>query len=249
MSYRTRVRGALWRNCAPCVWGSVCVCVSWSVCFQVPCPARPSCLPSDFICIFRLQENHVFVLKVKSVTMTPITARGKWGEQDKGEKIYIYKILTKEMKRMMKEKKREASLMYPAKIFRLLPHYASPCPTHTHNPTWRHTTSHSPLRSESLTEERTGARGHIWPVLNFLLTPFSNLWLVNNLELGIRREIQWMQEREKWERWKEKINSFRWPQHRQPRRPKINKRRSWNNTSCVKLSYLSCITSIFRPTS
>lgn len=50
------------------------------------------------------------------------------GEQDKKKNVDEGNGENDERKN-----KRKASLMFPAKIFRLLPHYASPCPTHTHN--------------------------------------------------------------------------------------------------------------------
>ncbi len=93
----------------------------------------------------------------------------------------------------------KASLMFPAKIFRLLPHDASPCPTDTRTLTHSHIYTQSkepflaPLPRVPLGRARRSRRPYL-TMLNFLFTRFSDSWLVNNLGKGVGREIQWVQQ-------------------------------------------------------
>lgn len=60
----------------------------------VPCPALPSCLPPDLICIYRLLENHVFVLKAKTYHCSNIFFsfhHTEWGKKRKRQRKMLKK--------------------------------------------------------------------------------------------------------------------------------------------------------------
>ena len=115
----------------------------------VPCPALPSCLPPDLICIYELLENHVFVLRAKTVTTVlmsffPFSSHWAGKKERKAEKNVEKR---KQEGREWWKREGKASLMFPAKIFRLLPHDASPCPTDTRTLTHSHIYTQSKSRS------------------------------------------------------------------------------------------------------
>lgn len=93
------------------------------------------------------------------------------------------------------KKEEKASLMFPAKIFRLLLHDASPCPTHTRTLTHSHmyTRSREPFLAPLSRVPHGGAcksRRPYLTMLNFLFTRSTDSWLVNYLATGTGREIQ-----------------------------------------------------------
>lgn len=158
----------------------------------------PRCLPSDLICISLLLENLGFVRYRKSINSLRLDefrisfsffSSHRMGKEDTDKKWW------KRKRREWWKKEEKASLMFPAKIFRLLLHDASPCPTHTRTLTHSHmyTRSREPFLS-LLPRVPHGGVCKSWrpylTMLNFLFTRSSDSWLVNYLGMGTRREIQ-----------------------------------------------------------
>lgn len=92
---------------------TLCVCLCM-------CPVLPS-----FVCVC-IQSKDCYNVNVQSVSLFITLTRKKEEEAEKN----VEKGRQEGRKWWKRDGK--ASLMFPAKIFRLLPHDASPCPTYTH---------------------------------------------------------------------------------------------------------------------